>query len=107
MEWYVDTWERNGSEPSLELDVAFRLLLLLRLVETTRDNIRQHLLDLLDSELLGELHIALITAHRTSNSNAYLLDINLLDLEVVQNVRQSLERKKLSGANVLLSLGAS
>ena len=35
----------------------------------------------------------------------YLGDVDLLDLQVVQDVRQRLKRDELSGADILLTLG--
>jgi hypothetical protein len=56
VERHVDARKGNGSETSLKLDVALGLLLLLGLFMATRDNILQHLLDLLDSKLLSKLN---------------------------------------------------
>lgn len=55
MERYVDTGKRDGGETALELDVALELLLLLGPFVGAIDDIPQHLLDLLDGELLGQL----------------------------------------------------
>ena len=56
MERHVDAGKRDGGKSALELDVALGLLLLLRLVETVCNDISQHLLDLLNSEVLSELN---------------------------------------------------
>ena len=53
----VDTRERDGGETALEGDVAFLRLQLLRLSEAGVDNLAEHLLDLVDGELLGQLQI--------------------------------------------------
>ena len=55
VERHVDTGERNGGETTLKLDASLRLLLLLRLLVARVDNLSKHRLDLVDSELLGEL----------------------------------------------------
>jgi hypothetical protein len=56
MEWHIDTRKRDSCEASLKFDVPFGLLLLLGLIKAARNYVLQHLLDLLDSELLGELY---------------------------------------------------
>ena len=59
VERYVDTGERDGSIAALELEEAVLLLGLLDslngLLVAVIDNLAEHLLDLLDRELLGEL----------------------------------------------------
>lgn len=63
MERHVDTRKGNSSESSLKLDITFCLLLFLGFLETTRNNILQHFLDLLDGKLLGELNKGLTKLH--------------------------------------------
>ena len=56
MEWYVDTRQGDGCKPTLQLDISFRFLLILRLLIARLDDITEHLLDLLDSVGLSELY---------------------------------------------------
>ena len=51
----IDTGKGNGCESPLKLNVSFSLLLLLCLFEAGLDDLVKHLLDLLDSKLLGQL----------------------------------------------------
>jgi hypothetical protein len=85
MKWYVDAGQGNRGKASLELDITFGFLLLLGFFETVCDDISQHLLDLLDGEILRELKIWLAVYVKQTLSK-YLLDINLLDLQVVQDI---------------------
>ena len=55
MEWYIDAGEWDRRKSTLQSDVACRLLKLRRFVVAVLDDFAQHLLDLLDSELLGQL----------------------------------------------------
>ena len=59
MEGHIDTGKWNGRIAALELEEAVLLLGLLYrldcLLVTIVDNLAEHLLDLLDRELLGEL----------------------------------------------------
>ena len=104
VEWHIDTGKRDGSKAALKLDVALSRLLLLRLGEAGLDDLAEHLLDLLNSELLCQLVGALTKATATGPSATYLNDINLLDLQIIEDVGDSLEGNQLSSANVLLTL---
>ena len=55
VERHINTRERDSGEATLELDVTFGLLELLCALEAGLDDVKQHLLDLLDAELLSEL----------------------------------------------------
>ena len=56
MEWHVDTGQRNRREAPLELDVSLGLLLVLSALEALFDDVAEHLLDLLHTELFGQLN---------------------------------------------------
>ena len=109
MERYVDTGERNGGETTLKLDASLRLLLLLRLLVARVDNLSKHRLDLVDSELLRQLETMSAEIHCIAVVTlcTYFRDVDLLDLQVVQHIREGLERDELSGTDVLLALGKS
>ena len=55
MEGHIDTWQRDGREAALQLDVTLGLLLLLSLLVAGVDDLGQHGLDLVNRELLGKL----------------------------------------------------
>ena len=55
MEGHVDTGKRDCREAALEGNVALLLLLLLGLRVARVDDLPEHLLDLVDGELLREL----------------------------------------------------
>ena len=104
MEGYIDTGKRDGCKATLERDVSLLGLLLLRLLEARLDNLTEHLLHLVDGELLGQLEPGVNIQSTESKHPTYLGNVDLLHLQVVQNVRQRLQRHKLSSANVLLTL---
>jgi hypothetical protein len=83
--------------------MTFGLLLLLGLFEAVRNDISQHLLDLLDGEIFRELKVWL-AVYLESNLSKYLLDIDFLDLQIVQHVRERFKGQEFSGADILLSL---
>ena len=56
VEGYVDTRERDSRKATLKLDVTLGLLLLLGFLEARIHDFPKHLLDLLHTELLGQLN---------------------------------------------------
>ena len=56
VEGHVDTRKRDRREAALERDVALLGLLLLGLRVARVDDLTQHFLDLVDGELLSQLH---------------------------------------------------
>ena len=56
VEGYVNTRERDGCEATLESDVSLLRLELLCLREAGVDDLAEHLLDLVDGELLRQLY---------------------------------------------------
>lgn len=55
MERHVDTWQRDGREASLQLDVALGFAELLSLCVARVNDLAEHLLHLIDAELLRQL----------------------------------------------------
>ena len=99
----INTGERNGGEAALESDVALLLLLLLRFRVAGADDLPQHLLHLVEGELLRQLCSWLATATQLQVSTN-LANVDLLHLEVVENVRECLQSNELSSTDVLLTL---
>jgi len=55
MEGHIYAGKRNGCEAALQLDITLRSLLLLSTLEAIHHDLPEHLLDLLDGELLSQL----------------------------------------------------
>lgn len=104
MERHIDTRKGNSSKSTLEFDVSLALLQVLGLPEARVDNIAKHLLHLLDSELLRQLISYSVLYHSCAKSKAYLSNIDLLNLQVVEDIGDSLESDKFTSTNVLLTL---
>ena len=82
-------------------------LLFFGFITARLDNVGKHLLDLLERELLRQLHKIWLNRKCDKVLNgACLLKINLLNFQVVEGIGQRLQRNQFTGANILLSLGS-
>jgi len=54
--WYIDSRQRDGGKPTLELDVSFSFLSLLCLLVTGLDDVAEHLLDVLNGVGFSQLY---------------------------------------------------
>ena len=111
MEGHVNTRERNSCEAALESDVSLLRLELLCLREAGVDDLAEHLLDLLHCKSFSKLFFnnkkkqsQYCDPISDAIRSAYLRDVNLFHLEIIENVSEGLKRDELSCANVLLTL---
>lgn len=105
MERHINTREGDGGKATLQLDVAFGLLLCLCTTGGLVYDVTQHLLDLLNTKL--DSHLVIVSSGKAINrtlNNKYLADVDFLDFKVVQDVCHSLQSDELSGTDVLLAL---
>jgi hypothetical protein len=87
MERYIDTRKGNSRDTALQGDIAaLRDILLLGNLEGVVDDLQY----LLDGESLQELVNTVRECHALSKSGrpSYLLKINVLLLEIIENIRE-------------------
>ena len=104
MEWNVDAGQGNGGKATLEFDVALGALKLLSALEARVNNLAQHLLDLVHGEPLSQLKGVDQLDVISIGGRPYLLDVDLLHLEIVEDVCHGLQSDQFTSANILLTL---
>jgi hypothetical protein len=81
--------KRDRSKSTLEGNVALSLLFFNRAIIATIHNVLQHLLDLCETEFLGQLGLIVNTNISQQSSNTYLGNVNFLHLKIIENIRES------------------
>ena len=105
MERHIDARERNRRDATLQSDIAtLRSLLLLCSLKAVIDNILQHILNLLDAEGFQELlrtQLISVAQYNIRKNLSCLLEVNVFLLQVIENIRDSLQRQKVARRDVL------
>ena len=105
MERHIDARERNSHNTTLQSDIAtLRSLLLLRSLKAVVDNILQHTLNLLEAKGFQELlrtQLISITQYNIRGNLSYLLEVNVVLLQVIESNRDSLQRQKVARRDIL------
>jgi hypothetical protein len=100
----IDAGERNRSKATLKDNIALSLLFLKCAIVAAIHDVLQHLFNLRETKFLGQLRVD----HQYNNSklfsDTYLANVNFLYLEVIEDIRESLQCDKLPCADILLTL---
>ena len=105
MERHIDTREGNSRDATLQSYIAtLSSLLLLRSLEAVVDDILQHAPNLLDAEGFQELlrtQLISVAQYNIRKNLSCLLEVNIFLLQVIENIRDSLQRQKVARRDVL------
>jgi hypothetical protein len=81
--------KRDRSETTLEDNIALSLLFFNRAIIAAIHDVLQHLLDLFETNFLGQLGLIISTNIGQQSSITYLGNVNLLYFEIIENIRES------------------
>jgi hypothetical protein len=85
----IKTSKRDRSETTLEDNIAISILFFNRAIIAAIHDVIQHLLDLCETEFLGQLGLIISTNIGQQSSITYFKNVNLLYLEIIENIRKS------------------
>ena len=107
MERHIDAREGNSRDATLQSDIAtLSSLLLFHSLEAVVDDILLHALNLLDGESFQELlvlrtQLISVPQYNIRKNLSCLLEVNIFLLQVIENIRDSLQPQKVACRDVL------
>ena len=100
MEGNIDSRQWGGSKATIKLDITLRFLLGLRTFGALRDDITEHLSTLKVRQLVESVECRDVG----QVLNAYLSDVHVLHLEIIQDVCHCLQSYQFASTDILLTL---